>query len=121
MRHGNLTLTATEVECFRGNLRGERSFRADFANNIRRLVALNARMTTEMVEYWAKKKTTYLWKPHADALAYLLSAANQTILNSQQVVKVAVERGLTEKVKGINASVVKLNTQMKTVAEALQM
>lgn len=121
MRYGNLTLTTIEVESFRGNLREEKSFRADYANNVRRLVALNARMTAELVEYWAKKKTTYLWKPHADALAYLLTAANKTVVGAQAVAKVAADRGLVEKVKAVNERITRMNAQMKTVAEALQM
>ena len=83
-------------------------------------VAIYVRMTTELEDYNSKRDSAYLWKPHADALTYLIAAAGRVFSNSSNVLTVAERRGLVEKVKALNASLDRLRTQTSLVAKTLQ-
>lgn len=120
IRDGNLALSPAEVEAFRSEVAGEKSFRGDYANLLMQTVAILSRMTTELNDYLAKQDSAYLWKPHADALTYLISAAGRVFSVSAGVLSVAEQRGLTEKAKAMNASLDRLKTQTGLVAKALQ-
>ena len=120
IRDGNLVLSPAEVEAFRSESAGEKSFRADYANLLMQAVAILSRMTTELNDYLVKRDSAYLWKPHADALTYLIAAAGRVFSNSSNVLTVAERRGLVEKVKALNASLDRLRTQTSLVAKALQ-
>jgi len=120
MRDGNLVLSPAEVEAFRSEMAGEKSFRGDYANLMMQTVAILSRMTTELKDYLAKQDSAYLWKPHADALTYLISAAGRIFSVSTNILSVAEQRGLTDKAKALNASLERLKTQTGLVAKALQ-
>jgi hypothetical protein len=120
IRDGNLVLSPAEVEAFRSEMAGEKSFRADYANLMMQAVAILSRMTTELNDYLAKQGSAYLWKPHADALTYLITAAGRVFALSTKLLAVAEQRGLTDKAKALNASLDKLKTQTSLVAKALQ-
>jgi hypothetical protein len=120
MRNGNIMLTPVETEVFRAGYHTEKSFRADYVNSMCYMVALHYRMEQEMQEYKAKRDSSYLWKPHADSLTYMLTASRQALDNSGHVSVVAEQRGLTEKVKAMNATQDKLRGQINVVAELLQ-
>ena len=120
IRNGNLVLSPAEVEAFRADTHGERSFRGDYAAVLMQAVTLLVRMTSELQEYTEKKESAYLWKPHADALAYLIAAAGRVFASSAGLLEVAERRGLAEKVKSMNASLDRLRTQTAVAAKALQ-
>jgi hypothetical protein len=120
MRNGNIMLTPVETEVFRAGYHTEKSFRADYINSMCYMVALHYRMEQEMQEYKAKRDSSYLWKPHADSLTYMLTASRQALDNSGHVSVVAEQRGLAEKVKAMNATQDKLRGQINVVAELLQ-
>ncbi|HYX69421.1 MAG TPA: hypothetical protein VE825_09835 [Terriglobales bacterium] len=119
--HGNAVITPGEAEAFRAEYSAEKSFRADFANCVVQLVAIQCRMAAEFKEYSAKKASSqYLWKPHADSLAYLLAAANREMGKAAEVMALAQKRGLTDKTHAITATLEKLRNQVREVAIALQ-
>ena len=120
MRNGNLVLTPLEAEAFRAEYHAEKSFRADYVNSLCYLVALHSRMQQEMEEYKNKRGSSYLWKPHADSLTYMLTAARRILDDSGQVAVVAEQRGLAEKVKAMHNAQDKLRGQINAVAQLLQ-
>ncbi|HWR17954.1 MAG TPA: hypothetical protein VN577_24210 [Terriglobales bacterium] len=120
MRNGNLPLSTTEVEAFRAEFRGEKSFRGDYAQAIANSVAVYARMLLELEEFRQRQHSAYLWKPHADALAYLLQYANRMQEECAAILHVAEARGLVEKVNGMNSTLQRLRAQCLVIAKALE-
>jgi len=120
MRHGSVALSQAEVDAFRADYRGEKSFRGDYALGITRGVAMFARMLNELEEFKARLNSAYLWKPHADSLAYLLHLGSRLQEECASIVHVAEARGLKEKVEAMNTTLLRLKTQSATVAKALE-
>ncbi|MGH9492544.1 MAG: hypothetical protein ACRD2K_03500 [Terriglobales bacterium] len=120
IRNGNVALTPAEVDAFRADTHGEKSFRGDYASLLMQSVAILVRMTTELEDYNSKRDSAYLWKPHADALTYLIAVAGRVFSSSTNILAVAEQRGLVDKVKSLNASLDRLKTQTALVAKALQ-
>jgi hypothetical protein len=120
LRNGNLVLSSAEVDAFRADYGGEKSFRADYAASMRTITALQGRFLAEMFEFKAKQGSAYLWKPHADALTWLVTAAQQVEQQCGEILKIAHQRGLAEKAAILNASVQKLKTHIQMAAKALQ-
>jgi len=120
VKRSKITLTAAEVEVFRADYQGEKSFRADYANILMIVVAYMARMVIEVDEYNQKASSAYLWKPHADALAYLLSTLERISMEAEQIKNLARQRGLQDKVSALEASIEKLKKYAQTVSQTLQ-
>lgn len=120
LRDGNLSLSAAEVDAFRASYGEEKSFRADYAAALRQTVAIQGGMTAELQGFSAKKKSAYLWKPHADAITYLLTYAKKLEEQCRAIVKMAEQRGLAEKTAAMNASLQKLRAQVQVAAAALK-
>ncbi|MDP9267372.1 MAG: hypothetical protein M3P27_03490 [Acidobacteriota bacterium] len=118
--HGNCALTAAEAEAFRADFLQEKSFRADYARAMQRAVCLSNRMISEMRDYHAKRGSEYLWKPHADALAYLLASANRETENAGALIGLAQQRGLADKIAAMKATIDKLRGQCQNTAATLQ-
>lgn len=115
-----LTLSAAEVEAFRADFEGEKSFRANYAALMMTLVAYLSRMIVEVDEYNQKAGSAYLWKPHADALSYLLATLERLSLEGTQLMAVARARGLADKAGALEASLDKLKDYAKTVSQTLR-
>jgi hypothetical protein len=115
-----VTLSTAEVEAFKADYDGEKSFRADYVNILMLMVAYLSRMIVEVDEYNQKSKSAYLWKPHADALSYLLSTLNRISMEAEQLRAVARQRGLQDKAASLEASLHKLKDFGHTVAQTLQ-
>lgn len=115
-----LTLSAAEIEAFRADYEGEKSFRASYSAVMMTVVAYLSRMIVEVDEYNQKAGSAYLWKPHADALAYLLSTLERLSMESEQLMAVARARGLSEKAAALKASLDKVKEYAKTVSQTLQ-
>ena len=120
IRSSQLVLTPTETEAFRADFYGEKSFRADFVAMLTYLVAVYARVQSEMEDYRSKRNSAYLWKPHADALTCLLTIGERSMRESAKMAVLADNRGLAEKAKAMQVTRDKLQTTMKQVAELLQ-
>ncbi|HEY6352780.1 MAG TPA: hypothetical protein VI636_25575 [Candidatus Angelobacter sp.] len=119
VRKNNMTLTPAEVEAFRVDYGGEKSFRADYANILMLLVSYHARMMIEVDEYRQKSNSAYLWKPHADALGYLLSTFERINLEAEQIKRTALQRGLQDKATAVEATLEKVKKYAHTVSETL--
>jgi hypothetical protein len=115
-----ISLSAAEVEAFKADYQGEKSFRADYAALMMTIVAHLSRMIVEVDEYNQKANSAYLWKPHADALAYLLSAVERLNMEAGAVGAIARARGLHDKAAGLQTSLDRLKDYAKTVSQTLQ-
>ncbi len=120
VRSGNLTLSSAEIEAFRANYSGEKSFRADYVNALVAIVSLIGRMGIELADFKAKRNSAYQWKPHADALSVLLKIGREIDNRAMTVAELAERRGLTDKHHAIHASLTRLHDQVQLVAESLQ-
>ena len=120
VKNSKITLSAAEVESFKADYQSEKSFRADYASVMMTIVAYLARMVIEVDEYNHKASSAYLWKPHADALGYLISTLERLSMEAEQVIAVARARGLAEKADSLSASLDKLREYGKTVSRTLQ-
>ena len=72
MRYFNLMLSPAEIDACTADFLEQNSPRADVARALLRLVAMSARMTTEMEELKRAPRYSTLWKLHADSLMVLL-------------------------------------------------
>jgi hypothetical protein len=120
VKNSKITLSPAEVEAFKAEYQGEKSFRADYANILMTIVAYLSRMVVEVDEYNQKAGSAYLWKPHADALGYLVSTLERLSMEAEQVMAVARGRGLQEKAGALSASLERLKEYAKTVSQTLQ-
>ena len=120
VRSGNLALSSAEVEAFRANYSGEKSFRADYVNALVSIVSLVGRMGIELADFKAKRNSAYQWKPHADALSVLLKIGREVDNRAMTVAELAERRGLSDKNNAVHASLAKLHEQVQVVAETLQ-
>lgn len=63
-----------------------------------------------MRQYHGKQTSAYLWKPHADSLAFLITTAWNLQEQCSAVMRVAEQRGLLQKMR----------VSMQIAAKALQ-
>ena len=75
MRFFNLTLTPAEADACSADYLEEKSPRGSVARVLLRIVAVVARMTTELEELKRAENSPSLWKLHADSLVALLEVA----------------------------------------------
>jgi hypothetical protein len=120
VKNSKIMLSPAEMEAFKAEYQGEKSFRADYASMMMTIVAYLSRMVIEVDEYNQKASSAYLWKPHADALGYLVSTLERLSMEANQVMAVARARGLGEKASSMLASLEKLREYAKTVSQTLQ-
>jgi hypothetical protein len=120
MPKGAITLTLAEADAFRADYRGERSFRADLANIICDIISMDARIASELEEFRIKERSAYLWKPHADSLAYMLGHVGALQHRARAVLEIAQQRGLVEKVNAVNGAAQKLRGDVLSATQALR-
>ncbi len=120
MRGSNLQLSPAEVECFRVDHGMEKSFRADYTALLRHMVAVQGRVMTELQAFDEKQESAYLWKPHADSLAWLIANGPATVKRAEAVTAVAQQRGLGDKVASIGASLQKMQAELQRAAKRLE-
>jgi hypothetical protein len=77
MRYFNLMLSTAEVEAYTADYLEESSPRADVARMLLRVVAVTARLTTELEELKRTQNSPSIWKLHADSLVVLLDLARR--------------------------------------------
>ena len=77
-------------------------------------------MIVEVDEYNQKTSSAYLWKPHVDALGYLLTTLDRVSMEAEQIRNIARQRGLQDKASAIEASLAKLKEYARTVSQTLQ-
>src|SRR5260370_6715980 len=89
MRFFNLTLTPAEADAYCSDYLEEKSLRAGVARVLLRLVAVTARIITEMEELKRANNSPSLWKLHPDSLVTLLEIASNATENSERVITLA--------------------------------
>jgi hypothetical protein len=109
MRFFNLTLTPAEADAYCADYLEEKSLRAGVARVLLRLVAVTARIITELEELKRANNSPSLWKLHADSLVTLLEIARNAIENAERVSTLAAQRGHRQQVEQIQTSLKKLN------------
>ena len=108
MRYFNLTLTPAEADAYCADYLEEKSLRAGVARVLLRLVAVTARLITELEELKRAGNSPSLWKLHADSLVTLLEIAANAAENAERVANLAGQRGQRQQVEEIQTSLKKL-------------
>ena len=108
MRYFNLTLTPAEADAYCADYLEEKSLRAGLARVLLRLVAVTARLITELEELKRAGNSPSLWKLHADSLVTLLEIAANATENADRVATLAGKRGQRQAVEEIQTSLKKL-------------
>ena len=120
MRSFNLTLSPVEADACGAEYWDEKSFRGEYARAMSRIVALVARMSTELEELRQKQNSAHLWKPHASSMRFLLDASNAVFDQSTSVLSLAGQRGLNEKINAMKESLQKLRTRMENAEQLMK-
>lgn len=108
MRFFNLTLTPAEADAYCADFLEEKSLRAGVARVLLRLVAVTARIITELEELKRAHNSPSLWKLHADSLITLLVLGDNAAENASRVANLAGQRGHRQQVEEIQTSLKKL-------------
>jgi len=77
MRYFNLMLSPAEIEAYTADYLEQVGPRADAARMLLRIVAVTARMSTEMEELKRSQNSRSIWKLHADSLVILIDLAKR--------------------------------------------
>jgi hypothetical protein len=77
MRYFNLMLSSAEIEAYTADYLEQAGPRADAARMVLRIVAVTARITTEMEELKRTRNSRSIWKLHADSLVILIDLAKR--------------------------------------------
>jgi hypothetical protein len=120
LTRGNLSITPQEADALRADHAHEKSFRADYANAMSILAAIMARLIVEEVEFREKGSSAYLWKPHADAITYLVHRSQEAFAQVNQMIELCEKRGLKDKAEAIKASALKLRVALQQTAATLK-
>ncbi|HEX7894071.1 MAG TPA: hypothetical protein VF447_07755 [Terriglobales bacterium] len=108
MRFFNLTLTPAEADAYCADYLEEKSLRAGVARVLLRLVAVTARIITELEELKRANNSPSLWKLHADSAVTLLVIGDNAAENASRVANLASQRGHRQQVEEIQTSLKKL-------------
>jgi hypothetical protein len=119
MRFFNLTLTAAEADAYCADYLEEKSLRAGVARVQLRLVAVGARMTTELEELKRAENSPSLWKLHADSLLVLLEVARTVDENAARVLSLVTQHDKQEVVSALQESIQKLHERSELVVRTL--
>jgi hypothetical protein len=120
MKFGNFALTPAEADAYCADHLDEKSFRADNARVLVKIVALVARVSTEMEELKQKQNSTYLWKQHADSITVLADWGREAAAEANRVMTTAQQRGLVEKVNVLNTSLMRLQEKLMEAATLIR-
>src|SRR5207245_5204460 len=101
MRFFNLTLTPAEADAYCADYLEEKSLRGTVARVLLRIVAVVARMTTELEELKRAENSASLWKLHADSLLALLEVARALAENAARVMALADQQGNTAEAESV--------------------
>ena len=118
MTSSNLILTAAEADAYCADYLQEDSLRADHGRVLVRVVAIVARLSTEISEL-KRERFGASSRPHSDSLKLLLAASKTAQENAQLVLSDATAEGLMEKVITLNASLQKLRERCELAEKAL--
>ena len=119
MRFFNLTLTPAEAEaCCAGYLE-EKTLGAEVARVLLRIVAVIARMTTELEELRRAENSPSLWRLHADLLVALLEVARALAANASRIMAQAREEDEAPQAEAVQVSLQKLRDRCDAITAIL--
>jgi hypothetical protein len=119
MRFFNLTLTPAEADACSADYLEEKSPRGSVARVLLRVVAVVARMSTELEELKRAENLPSLWKLHADSLLALLEVAAALSENANRVITEAGDSGNSGDGETIKASLQRLHQRCDLIANTL--
>jgi hypothetical protein len=119
MRFFNLTLTPAEAEACSAEYLEEKSPRGTVARALLRIVAVVARMTTELEELKRAENSPSLWKLHADSLVTLLEVTTGLSESASRAVVEARNSGNTAAGETIQVSLQRLRHRCTLIADTL--
>jgi hypothetical protein len=110
MRGFNLSLSEAETEAFSADRIHEEGFQGECARLLVRMVAIAARMSTEL-EYLRQSASPQWTKVHSDSLALLLQTAGVALEKVESLSARARDLGLEAETAGLKASAEKLRAR----------
>jgi hypothetical protein len=119
MRFFNLTLTPAEAAAYCADYLEEKSLRAGVARVLLRIVAVIARMTTELEELKRAENSPSLWKLHADSLLALLEVSRALSESAGRVIALASQQSSACEAEAVTISLEKLRDRSDLVVRAL--
>lgn len=119
MRFFNLTLTPSEADAYCADYLEEKSLRAGVARVLLRLVAVVARITTEIEELKRSENSPSLWKLHADSVVVLLEIARTLNENAGRVLAIAQQQNQTAQSNALQTSLDKLRDATNLTVKSL--
>jgi hypothetical protein len=123
MRYFNLMLSSSEAEAYTADYLEQPGPRADAARRLLRIVAVGARITTEIEELKRTQNSPSVWKLHADSLVVLVDLGKRLAEATDQLAS-AVDRHPETQAspEALRSSVAKLRERTtkaaKLIAEA---
>ncbi|HYK48494.1 MAG TPA: hypothetical protein VEU94_02125 [Terriglobales bacterium] len=119
MRFFNLTLTPGEAEACSADYLEEKTQRGSVARALLRIVAVVARISTELEELRRAENSPSLWKLHADSLLALLEVASALSESAARVMSEASAQGNTTGAETINISLQRLHQRSELTSSTL--
>ena len=119
MRFFNLTLTPAEADACSADYLEEKSLRGSVARVLLRIVAVVARVSTELEELKRAENSASLWSLHADSLLALLEVARALSGHSEEVMGQASGQGNRAGEETIKISVQRLRHKSDASVAAL--
>jgi hypothetical protein len=118
--NAQMPLNIAESEALRADYGAEKSFRADYALTMGYLLAMIARLTVEHQGWVQKQASAHLWKPHTDAIAYVVNTSGNAMRTANEMLKMAEQRGLADKANALKATITRLQVAMETTSAAVK-
>jgi hypothetical protein len=118
MRYFNLMLSPAEIDSYTADYLEQASPKADAARMILRIVAVTARMTTEMEELKRSPRGSTVWKLHADSLVVLLDLSKR-IPDAANHLAAKAGEGAPDGASGLQQSLAKLRDRMTDVDKVI--
>lgn len=119
MRFFNLTLTAAEADACSADYLDEKTPRGRNARLLLRIVAIVARMTTEMEELKRAENSPSLWKLHADSLLALLEVAAVLSENAVRIITEDGDPGNGAPGEAVKVSLQRISHRCSLIADTL--
>jgi hypothetical protein len=119
MRFFNLTLTPAEADACSADYLEEKSLRGSVARMLLRIVAVVARISTELEELKRAENSPSLWKLHADSLLALLEVARVLSAHAGEVAGQASGQGNRASEETIKTSLQRLRQRSDASKAAL--
>ncbi len=119
MRFFNLILTPAEADAFCADYLEDKSVRAGVGRMLLRLVAVVARMTTEVEELRRAENAPSVWKFHAESLVVLLEVERNVRSSAERVIALANQHNAGAESAPLQTSLNKMQECSVKVLKAL--